>query len=122
MSRFRNRIIPVSFLHKIMNLTYRNVQVAVVDLEAANVIGSAHTVEQGVRSLLGSSSSPGPFKAASVDLSKVIGEVPGEQMQQRGINGVYWRRPGKYHGKRKTFFDGVSEKGIKKYTLPHPKM
>lgn len=108
----------------VLTLTNRHVHAQVVDREAGRVIASAHSVERELRSTLHASmdGQAGRYAAASVVAAKTIGEVLGERMQQQGIHGVYWRRPGRYHGKIKAFVDAVREKGIKTYTPPHAEM
>lgn len=124
MGRIRNRRIPGTFLHMVLTLSNRHVHAQIVDREAGLVITSAHTVERELRNAIHAPARGelGRYATASVASARTIGEVLGERMQQHGIEGVYWSRPGKYHGKIKAFVDAVREKGIKTYTPPHSEM
>lgn len=64
----------------------------------------------------------GTYATGSVAAARVIGQKFGTRANEKGISLVYWRRPGRYHGKIKAFIDAVRECGIQTKTPPHPKM
>lgn len=75
--------------------------------------------EQILRDKLGAyPRQPGRYASSTVEAASVVGAVLGERAKQRGIENVYWRRPGKYHGKIKAFVDAFRECGIKTCTPP----
>lgn len=65
---------------------------------------------------------PGRYGSSTVEAAKTIGEELASRMQKKGVDLVYWDRPGRYHGKIKAFVDAVREAGIKTYTPPNEMM
>jgi len=52
------------------------------------------------------------YATANVHAAQKVGDIFGKRAAQHGIDTVYWRAPGKYHGKIKAFIDAVRSNGI----------
>ncbi len=78
--------------------------------------------EQGIRRAIATAENShiDGYATASVKAAATVGQIFADRAAQRGIHTVFWKAPGKYHGKIKAFIDAVRGKGIK--TLrPNPR-
>ena len=58
------------------------------------------------------------YATANVKAAGRIGDIFARRAQEQGVEAVYWRSPGKYHGKIKAFIDAVRAHGIRTLTAP----
>lgn len=58
------------------------------------------------------------YATANVAAAERVGNLFGERAVKKGVDAVYWRAPGKYHGKIKAFIDAVRSNGIRTLRAP----
>lgn len=68
------------------------------------------------------SDGPGRYATGSVAAAGEIGRLFAERARNAGVEKVYWKRPGRYHGKIKAFIDAVREAGIMTHAPPSSEM
>lgn len=85
--------------------------------------GLTAVISQSLRdAITGPDATKGTYATGSVVAAATIGSAFGDRATARGIDAVYWARPGRYHGKIKAFIDAVREKGIRTIAAPPRKM
>lgn len=123
MGRMRVRRLPGEVYELLLNLTNRHVHAQLVDRSAGRVILGVHSNQPELRRAIAGPDAPkGNYATGSVAAARMVGEAFGSRATSQGISMVYWRRPGKYHGKIKAFIDAVREHGIETKRAPPSKM
>lgn len=123
MGRMRIRRLPGETFELLLNLTNRHVHAQLVDRVAGRVILGVHSNQPHLRQAIAAPDAPrGNYATGSVAAARRVGEEFGTQATAKGISTVYWRRPGKYHGKIKAFIDAVREHGIETKKSPPKEM
>lgn len=119
MGRLRVRRPPAETFDLLLNLTNRHIHAQLVDRLRARVIVAVHTTEPTVRKAISGEEAPqGSYATGSVAAARHVGNEFGRRAIERGIGMVYWRQPGRYHGKIKAFIDAVRGCGVETKTPP----
>lgn len=105
---------PAGTLDLVLNLTNRHIHAQLLDKCAGTVRLAVHTNERVIRRALADEarSHYAGYATANVAAAERVGDIFGKRAAEAGIETVYWRAPGKYHGKIKAFIDAVRTHGI----------